>query len=251
MYRYRFYDWTPNGWHLSPQRDEVPDHKICKHEFVKLFAEFEVVLHNLCAILEIAVKIEIQFGGHNYHEALLQACFRENTPLSDIFGDCWTQNILWAWKAWRNAWVWNNDHRESLNDLEEILRLKLIEQVPYLIQRLREAEQVTGNAALAKYAAGTRAAEKKEVQDVAKASVNSIRMNTSDEKAALPSSITKTVDSSLQNQPKMQQVNAMNIATSYASTDPQAPTTRLPSNRSVTHSPLCNPKPQRNNISIR
>jgi len=67
-----------------------------------------------------------------------------------------------------------------------------------------------------------RAAKKKEVQNIAKASVNKIGININIEKIALPSSITKTIDRNLQNQPKMQQAKALDIASCSASTDPRS-----------------------------
>jgi len=83
-----------------------------------------------------------------------------------------------------------------------------------------------------------RAAKKKEVQNIAKASANKIGMNFDIKKIALPFSTAKTINRNLLNQSKMQQAKALDTASPSASTDPQAPALRLPSTDPLPIPPL-------------
>jgi len=79
---------------------------------------------------------------HRYHAAVLEAFRRADNPLKGILGGQEAQDILWAWKRWRNKWV-KKDVDGLMEAVEDLRRVGV--DMPVLCERLRESVS-TANA---------------------------------------------------------------------------------------------------------
>lgn len=108
-------------------------------DFKVLHQRTETVLHHLADFFKISVDGVIGASAdakHRYHETLIHVFQYKDNPLTPILGCRHIQEILFAWKKWRNQWVYRKPHDE----IESIDKgNKAFFKIPDLIRSLREA----------------------------------------------------------------------------------------------------------------
>lgn len=107
--------------------------------FKILHKRTENVLHQLADFFKIPVDAITGTTGnskHRYHEIVIRVFKYRDNPLTPILGCREVQDILFAWKKWRNKWA----TRDLDSEVESVDEGNTgFTRMPKLIQKLREA----------------------------------------------------------------------------------------------------------------
>ncbi len=116
-------------------------------DFKVLHRRVETVLHHLASFFKIPVDGIVGASAnskHRYHENVIQVFRYKDNPLTPILGRRDIQEILFAWKKWRNQWG-NRGPHDEITCIDE--GNTAFVKMPDLIRRLREAVSEANNIA--------------------------------------------------------------------------------------------------------
>lgn len=108
-------------------------------DFKLLHKRTEMVLHQLADFFKIPIDAITGTTGnskHRYHEVVIHVFKYSDNPLTPILGCRDVQEILFAWKNWRNKWA-APDPDLKVESVDE--GNSAFTRMPKLVQKLREA----------------------------------------------------------------------------------------------------------------
>ena len=118
-------------------------------KFHEMHTRVERLLVKLLDFFHISVDpsllptTEASQGTHRYHIAVLEAFTKPDNPLHNQLGDKATQDVLRAWRLWRNKWV----RKTSIDEMQQESTMKNLRkaraEMPLVMEKLRVAVSFT------------------------------------------------------------------------------------------------------------